>query len=932
MASYAELEAAVQATNEQLSALSPERKATIDKILALTKEDPCVEGFAAKLDEVDAAAASVNAQSSALVAAINKNIEDIDQAEKSLFGISVAQYNTLIRQQNAVTKGVDALTQISKQADTKNKRAAMRAALNACPAIKPAAAEPDTNQDPGATGDPNPDSQTDSNESPDDRGDSSSGTGTTDNTIRDESSVTPAGTTTAGKAGTTSSKKDTKPNKRQQNPLANLSSYTYNISLYMMTPDAYNAFIDSGRKDIDALRNSATAAGAAPIAAEQVRSSGAGAYVLAQSGGINNSSSTRAPGFEWDYYIDNLKLVTNTSGKKTTTASNTIEISFDIIEPYGFSFISNLKRARDAIMQNSKLPNAKEQKNSLKQFFVLGLRFYGYDKDGNVANGTEHFSSDTSNPVGNSNGLFERFFDISITDMKFKIDGRSTVYNVTAKGLPEASSMNTKNGRINKDVQVQADTVYNALMGDGVNTIGLLSSLNDQQEKMVADGTQLIANKYNVEFIGPSEDLKNASLIIPSNDEKSTSGMLAAKVNQSNDSIAVDVYPNLQVKQIRFKNDTALLQAISLIISQSDYLYQAMKKVYTAKLEPDANGDDSDDPASKKRIRWYNLGTRLKCLGYDTKRNDWAYQITYVIQPYETPYLLSPFANAAKPYYGPHKRYEYWYTGKNSEILRYEQQINNAFFTVGLGQSSPDDKSDISGSVQLGVQPQMRTSEARVGSTGKAAEAQNTYLTSLYDPHSWATAKVQILGDPDYLCSTSPTASAADIGQVYDPYYQSDNFTINPNGGQVFIEINFNEPEDYQHKDGLLSINESIQFVDVPKEVRDQVKGVSYMLLKVTSTFRSGAFQQELDLNVTTWSDIIKKQTDQQRAESTGFVQAPGERGRGTNAPASTPSGSNASGTGLAPYDTYSDPMGTDDGAAIIAAAGTRNPGADDDR
>ena len=919
--SFDEVKAEIEAANQLLSSYLSSFPPVADNILALAKEDPCAEGFAAKLDEVDAAAAAENAKAKAIYAAIVQFNADKQASYESWFGISVRQLNELTAAGNAVTDNFNQAIEIAKAAGTKAKRLAMREALKACTTTKPATDSPETKADPGTKGDPAASSKTNSNATSDDKGDSSSGTGTTDNTVRDQSAATPAGTTTAGKAGTTSSKKNTKPNKRQQNPLANLSSYTYNITLYMITPDAYNAFIASGRKDIDALRNAAAAS--TDAVASQVKNSGAGSYILAQSGGINNSSSTRAPGFDLDYYIDNLKLITNTSGKKTTTASNTIEISFDIVEPYGFSFISNLKRARDAIMKNSKLPNAKEQTNALKQFFVLGLRFYGYDKDGNVATGTEHSSSDTSNPVGNSNGLFERFYDINITEMKFKIDGRSTVYNVTAKGKPESDSMNTKNGRMNKDVQIQADTVLNALKGTGRNNIGLLSSLNEQQKKMVADGTQEIANEYDVEFVGPSDDLKNASLIIPSNDEKSTSGMLAAKVNQSNDNIAVEVYPNLQVKQIRFKNDTAILQAISLIISQSDYLFNAMKKVYTSKLEPDENGDDSDDPGSKKRIRWYNLGSRLKCLGYDTKRKEWAYKITYVIQPYETPYLLSPFANASKPYYGPHKRYEYWYTGKNSEILRYEQQINNAFFTVGLGQSSPDDKTDTSGSVHLGVQPQMRTSEARVGSTGKAAEAQNTYLTSLYDPHSWATAKVQILGDPDYLCATSPAAAASDIAQVYDPYYQTDSFTINPNGGQVFVEINFNEPEDYHHKDGLLSINESIQFVEVPKEVRDQVKGVSYMLLKVTSTFRGGKFEQDLELNVTTWSDIIKKQTDQQRAESSGFVQAPGERGRGTNAPASTPSGSNSSGTGLAPDNAYSDPAGTSDGAAITAAAGT---------
>ena len=43
--------------------------------------------------------------------------------------------------------------------------------------------------------------------------------------------------------------------------------------------------------------------------------------------------------------IDNLKLTSLVSGKKTQSAVTTTEISFDIIEPYGFSFLSKLKRA-----------------------------------------------------------------------------------------------------------------------------------------------------------------------------------------------------------------------------------------------------------------------------------------------------------------------------------------------------------------------------------------------------------------------------------------------------------------------------------------------------------------------------------------------------------------------------------------------------------
>jgi hypothetical protein len=31
-----------------------------------------------------------------------------------------------------------------------------------------------------------------------------------------------------------------------------------------------------------------------------------------------------------------------------------------------------------------------------------------------------------------------------------------------------------------------------------------------------------------------------------------------------------------------------------------------------------------------------------------------------------------------------YKRYEYWHTGKNTEVLRFEQTFNNAFYNVVL--------------------------------------------------------------------------------------------------------------------------------------------------------------------------------------------------------------------------------------------------------
>jgi hypothetical protein len=75
-------------------------------------------------------------------------------------------------------------------------------------------------------------------------------------------------------------------------------------------------------------------------------------------------------------------------------------------------------------------------------------------------------------------------------------------------------------------------------------------------------------------------------------------------------------------------------------------------------------------------------------------------------------------------------------------------------------------------------------------------------MTSLFDPGAYASAKIKILGDPDFLMQ--PAASS--INSLYNQYYGTDGFTVNPNGGQVFIEINFREPQDYDISTGLISL------------------------------------------------------------------------------------------------------------------------------
>ena len=637
--------------------------------------------------------------------------------------------------------------------------------------------------------------------------------------------------------------KSPKPGSRLQNPLGNFSSYTYQLSLYMITPDAYEAFKLSGRKNINSLS----------AKDGNGQATNGGAFLIAQSGGINNKTSQRAPGFELDYYIDDLKIKTAVNGKSTQSTSNVTSMSFNIYEPYGFSFITKLKRANDALKKNSKLKNYDKAMNATKQFFVLGIRFQGYDKNGNIANASQVFSDDTFNASPDASGVYERFYDIVLTSMKFKINGGATTYNIAAAVISTNIALGTAKGIVDFNVPIVASTVKEALEGEGDGVTSLLKTINENQQTLKKQGALDIPNVYKVRFVGDTNLLQNASLVSKADPDKAKLPMgRSDKSSEVNEATSLSAVPDVTKRLITLKFGIPIAQAINNIIKQSSYMEDALKVIFVASEQPDED-TDSPEVVTKKDvppIKWYNLSTEVKTLGFDTKIGGFAYEITYVIQPYETPAASSPYTKSSK-YYGPHKRYEYWFTGKNSEVLSYEQTMDNTYFNVALTPNG--DPASQGGGANVPTEAGKKQNQDSTGKIDVGMEAQNAYMTSLFDPGAYTKAKVTILGDPDYLAQETP----ASVNQVYNQFYGSDGFTINPNGGQVFIEIDFKEAVDYNNNTGLMNINASIYFWNYPAAVANKIKGVSYMILDIEHNFKGGKFEQLLNCTINDFPGVV---------------------------------------------------------------------------
>lgn len=668
---------------------------------------------------------------------------------------------------------------------------------------------------------------------------------------------------------------------RAKNPLGWLASYNYQLSLYVMDPATYDLFIQSGRRIIKNV-SQLSQSNQSPV-------SQPGAFLIAQSGGRNIKDQPDA--FKFDYGIDNVKIQT-VGVKENGLSAVTYEISFDIIEPYGFSFVTNLKRANEMI---------KGPDNPTKQLFVMGLRFYGYDQMGNQVRGSDippgqnepidSFSSDTA--------LFEKYFDISMNEVKATLNGKETRYAIKCTSGASMEGFGKVTGTVkSSNINLKGKTV-----GDWL--AGLVEGLNSQSAA-IAKSTKSTPYTYDIKWASDEVRTKifEASIVSSADlDQYKWNDSGAKTTTDVNDALAREnSKPKSTERTHTINKDTPILSAIDQVITQSAFMENALSILYDTSLEP--NSDKNDLTSKQKKtdgntFEWYSCQPEITELVWDKALNSWVYKTTYYIKLYKAPIIDSAYSLPRSGYYGPFKRYEYWYTGKNSEVIKYSHTIDNLFYNVALSKGVYDVE-NLGSSTP--VAPGQKTDMSTEGRQGLGLESANAIKTYLYDPASQAQASISILGDPDYLGIPKSTTEVSPTGTnaVYNSFYQTAG-TLDFGAGQVYIEIDFKEAVDYDaDTPGVLDINDNIQFWN-PKdsEVRTKAnaRGLRYLVTEVSSTFRQGKFQQD----ITAVLAEFQADAEAQKLKAEGQRDAQAEPSPAPAGPAPGNSASTTSSTGLTP-------------------------------
>lgn len=627
------------------------------------------------------------------------------------------------------------------------------------------------------------------------------------------------------------------PGSRLDNPLSAYSSYTYSLTLYMVTPEFMNEFL--------------TGEAAGTIPANRINSNQI--FVVAQSAGVNNNVDSRAITFSkklgknqqgLDYFIDDLTFAMAMPGANGQTQVS--QVTFKITEPNGFSFIEDLNTASEALNRISPMAKStSERPIAVKQNYIISVRYYGYDITGKVVQSIEE-QSKFSDPLAAT----ESHFGILIADIKFKLDEKSTIYSITTVNASEQASLSKSNGLVEQQTTVSGSTIQDALVGGTGGSVGLLQIINSvNRDKKDKNKMIDIPNEYTIEFIGKDNPIPKSKLIDDKAFESRISKMSpvsrteASTISASFKSVTV----NTTARNLSISAGTPIVQAIDNIIVKSDFVSAALNKVNTGNPETKTVNNSSIKP-----LQWYSINPVATIKGFDPKTNRWAYKINYQIGIYNIPFIRTPYAGKKVKYPGPYKYYGYFLTGENTEILEYEQ-IYNGLYSVTVGRTTSESKITDTDVKNTGASIVSQPSNSAVvgGKLGRGSEVNESVSASLSSTTQQGAARIKILGDPDYLMTVVGTnqnignRGSNSVGKLlYGP-----NKSINPFNGQVFIQIMFNMTSDYQ-SNGVMDINDKIQFYETKKVSNAGIKGVVYLVNYVESSFSKGSFTQVLDCSI----------------------------------------------------------------------------------
>ena len=600
------------------------------------------------------------------------------------------------------------------------------------------------------------------------------------------------------------------------NPTSEFAQLTYNIALYLQTPEQYKKMLVEQTKSTQGLKK------------------------ILQSGGNSQNEEVIFP----DLYIDNLEIETLMEGQNEAP-HNVVQMRFEILEPMGYTFLKKLRQ----------LCHSNGMTEIAKQHYLMVIKYKGFDENGKQLSEEDDIRLTKFVPFTFSK-ILTRVKEGAVTydcqaicpNHHIGLSAKRGVipFNVELVGQTLSDMFNANSNITNTPAQSTSQKTATSPFGTTETTVtpgilkgnatgtpqqskGIIDALNEQQKKLAKKAGYKYPDKYKVTFngdIGKAKCISSDTLLkVKNKTPMSASAKQAASALLN--STTMD-----KTRQIYSVNPMPLHQFLDIMIRSSDYI----TKQQTHLIDP-KTGEVKPNPAQNKFLQWYSIGVRLLPIEWDDKRADYAYEIEYIISPRQIVDTYSPFFPKA-PLRGVHKKYNYWFTGENTEILNYEQELNATYFVAMDGRIEQPDQ-------VITPESQKSTSKAfvnqsgtsGVGQPGDNASAAMQAADVIYSSVDFQKFNMEIIGDPDYIQQNDILYTS---GNTYEPFLADGS--INYDASEIFVQVGFRTMEDYK-EDGSADLKDPT-FIDGSGQTSSDL---IYKLVKVSSRFSGGTMTQTME-------------------------------------------------------------------------------------
>lgn len=709
------------------------------------------------------------------------------------------------------------------------------------------------------------------------------------------SNVSPLGQPTATTAATPVNSPAEKPIVPQPNILDRFASYTYQASVYMLTPAQFNSFQRSRKKTVNGYNlmfqsggapnniGGPQGAGASTTGFRTVTKDGVESVVNASDAVPSGSSpdAGRNPYFPNDFYIDSITVESILQGKATMAAHSATQLKFTVVEPANITLIDCIYKAVQDLQPRN---GVKGPINYASVCYLMVIRFYGYDEQGRLQKAGS-FTEESS--LTDPNAAIEKYIPFRIKGINWEVSSKLVTYEFDCQPVGQIVAGGTRRGTVPADFEISGQTVGELLTGSvaasnatattnlradenqsqaevarlnnqasappkasaaqqkAVLRTGIIGAINAEQQQKVKEGVYEIADEYEIVFANGAEKIRDATLYKPGDNVNKGATDMGPAPSQNPSGLSPDKGAvNANSRNQGITAGMQLLQIIDIAIRNSNYI---TNQATTVIAEGDDGKAQANGAANSKSFAWYLPIMTVEQLGYDNKRNDYAFRVRYTIVPYTPQDFQSQYFPQPK-FRGVVKSYPYWFTGQNTAVLDYRANFNHLYVQTVSGSSvetsalATSRKDFLSSTRELPfVQYQARSTESSQGAAGRANEIAANAAEYLYNPASNGEGEITIVGDPAWLQQGSAVGDIDAKNINYSPF--NPDGTINFDTNDVLFEIVWQRPEDYELGSGLADPYSRTQTIFGDREPR---QSVIYRATNIVSEFRTGKFTQKV--------------------------------------------------------------------------------------